>query len=556
MNDSVLVEALRARDPGALAALYDTYAESIYRYARTLLEGPDSAQVALRDTLIAAEAHVHALADPGRLRVWLYALARGECVRRRSALRAMEAGDETEAAPAAPGGADGDLRLVAVNAVAALPEDEREVLDLLTRHGIPEHELAAVLGTTAEHAEQLHQSACHRLQDLVTTEILTRNASPDCDGRERVLDGFTGELDQRTRELLLEHIDHCTVCAPHRERQVSAAKVFNLLPLPELPETLRVRVMSCFIDPELVPYRRLVARRTGLLDPAGFPVHETKRARRAPALVAGAVAALAIVVAAAALVGAVRDAEGPAVSTGFVALPAPDASSSVPASPGASTRPHTSLTPIAAGTSSAPPGRSVVLPVAPVVAIGPTAAAFAPPRVSFPASPTTRAPRPPRPSSPAPTARPSAPTPRPSAPPTATPPGQGPPTAPPSAPPTPPRPPRERPPVPRPSHTHQNHPRRTPCPQRTRPAPAATPTPTGSGGSSPAPTGGSSPAPTGSAGSSSSAPTDSSGSSSSASAGSGRSSSSASAGSGRSAPAGRMVVRAARPQGAGRVHRQ
>ncbi|MEV4185448.1 hypothetical protein AB0J28_28905 [Streptosporangium canum] len=42
-----------------------------------MLGGPDGAQVALRDTLIAAEAHVHALADPGRLVTWLYAPARG-----------------------------------------------------------------------------------------------------------------------------------------------------------------------------------------------------------------------------------------------------------------------------------------------------------------------------------------------------------------------------------------------------------------------------------------------------------------------------------------------
>ncbi len=86
MNDRALVEALRAGDPGALAALYDAYAEGIYRYCWFLLHNTDSAQVALRDVLIAAEAHAGSLADPGMLRPWLYALARGECMRRRIAL--------------------------------------------------------------------------------------------------------------------------------------------------------------------------------------------------------------------------------------------------------------------------------------------------------------------------------------------------------------------------------------------------------------------------------------------------------------------------------------
>lgn len=598
MNDSVLVEALRARDPGALAALYDTHAESIYRYARTLLESSDSAQVALRDTLIAAEAHVHALADPERLRVWLYALARGECARRRSALQAMPVGDGTDIGAMAGGASDGELRLVAVNAVAALPEGEREVLDLLTRHAIPEHELAAVLGITAAQAEQLRQAASYRLQDLVTTEILARNASPACAERAHILAGLPGAesspgtsteapgasgeaagtrgetspgtyseaggtrgesfpgtpgeaagthdepfsgaageevsgtadteafsreaeteassgtadteafsrvLDARTRELLLEHAEHCAVCGPHRERQVSAAKVFNLLPVAELPETLRVRVMSCFIDPELVPYRRFVARRTGLLDPHGFPLRETKRARRGPAVLAGAVAALAIVVAAVVLVGAVRDAENPAASGEYAALTVPGPSlTAAPVPSGARpTTPSASLTPVAGGTRDPRAAR----PMAPVAAIGPNAAAFVPPRVPSPPSPSTRAPKPSRSSSPAPSAKP---TPRP--------PSGEPPTAPPPPPPTPPRPPRQRPPLPAPTATHQHHPRRTPCPPRTRPAPTAT----------------SSPAPTGTGGASSAAPT----------------------GSGGGSSAGVPAVPVIPPQAAGRVHRQ
>ncbi|MEV7969554.1 sigma-70 family RNA polymerase sigma factor [Sphaerisporangium sp. NPDC088356] len=477
MNDSVLVEALRARDPGALAALYDTYAESIYRYARAVLESSDSAQVALRDTLIAAEAHVHALADPDRLRVWLYALARGECFRRRSVI---PPGDGEETVPGAPAAAapDGDLRLVAANAVGALSVDEREILDLLTRHAIPEHELATVLGITAAQADQLHQAACLRLQDLVTSEILARNSAHDCAGRAGILEGFSGVLDEETRERLLRHIEDCAVCAPHRERQVSAAKVFGLLPQAELPETLRVRVMSCFIDPELVPYRRFVARRTGLLDADGFPARETKGARRWPQALAGAVAAIAIIAAAVVLVGALRQADDPLARGAYEAFPTQAPSPTGSGAP----RPAKTLAPIADGVPALPPlSPGAAVPIA-ILRHGGNAV----PPALLPMPPAAVRTPPPKP---VPSSSPKSPTAKPTAtvPPVATPTVPPPPSPPMSPPPTPPQPPRERP-TPTPSHQHDPVP--TPCSSRTRPHPtpsASSPPATGAPSAAPAP---------------------------------------------------------------------
>ncbi|MEU7690001.1 hypothetical protein [Microbispora hainanensis] len=301
MNDGVLVEALQARDPGALAALYDTYAGNLYRYCRTLLAGPDAAQVALRDTLIAAEALVGSLADPDRFRPWLYALARGECMRRRTP-DAEEDGPDTGPIPIVtvpfPGvtaeGAEADLRLVASSAVGALSVEDREVLELVTRHGLAGRDLAAVLGAGERYAEGLLDAATERLRETVTVELLARRATHDCARASAILAGFTGELTPQTRAQLLRHLARCETCARQRVRQISPAKVFGLLPQIALPETLRVRVLSSFIDPELVPYRRYVAKRVGRLNAAGFPRAGRREGRLAQA-VAGAVAALAAV---------------------------------------------------------------------------------------------------------------------------------------------------------------------------------------------------------------------------------------------------------------------
>ncbi|MFD0853877.1 RNA polymerase sigma factor, partial [Actinomadura adrarensis] len=75
MDDRRLVKALRARDPGAPADVYDAYADGLYAYCWFLLRGRDAAQVALRDAFIVAEAHVDKLRDPERFGPWLYAVA-------------------------------------------------------------------------------------------------------------------------------------------------------------------------------------------------------------------------------------------------------------------------------------------------------------------------------------------------------------------------------------------------------------------------------------------------------------------------------------------------
>ena len=82
-----LVSALRAADPDALpdaqAALFDAYADRLFGYCWFMLRNADLAQIALRDTLVVAQAHIGRLADSGKFDSWLYSLARVECRRRR-----------------------------------------------------------------------------------------------------------------------------------------------------------------------------------------------------------------------------------------------------------------------------------------------------------------------------------------------------------------------------------------------------------------------------------------------------------------------------------------
>lgn len=322
MNDRALVESLRARAPGALAALYDAYAEGIHRYCWSLLLSSDGAQVALRDTMIAAEAHAGSLVDPGRLRPWLYALARAECLRRRMA-EPPGADQALAQAPPLDDPADADLRVMAWNAIQSLRPGDREVLELSTAHELSTPELAAVLGTAARHVEAAQEEARERLRDAITAEILARKGPYECPRRAGILTGYSGELTAEMRAQLIGHLPRCLTCAPHRTRQVSAAKVFELLPRIPLPESLGVRVMSCFADPELLPYRRYVARRSGALDAAGFPVAAARHSRKWPRALAGAMAAVATVVAIVLIFQQFGRVEGGVPGIATAAFPAP-----------------------------------------------------------------------------------------------------------------------------------------------------------------------------------------------------------------------------------------
>ena len=166
MKDPRLAAALLESSPDALAELFDAYGDRLFRYCWGMLRSRSRAQVALRDTLLVAQAHIARLADPedpASLAPWLYSLARAECRRHQPVPPA-----DADESPARLGLAAADARLVSWNAAMSLTDAEFEALDLACRHYV---DLAQVLGLPAGEADDLLDRARQNLERALGAAI-------------------------------------------------------------------------------------------------------------------------------------------------------------------------------------------------------------------------------------------------------------------------------------------------------------------------------------------------------------------------------------------------
>jgi DNA-directed RNA polymerase specialized sigma24 family protein len=267
MNDRLLVEALRSGDPAAIGSVYDAYAERVFAFCWFLLRSREAAEVALRDTLIVAYAHIGRLRDHDRFAAWLYAIARVECAR-----HPAPPGRRPDIPVARHDQDDVDQRIIAWQAVMGLPTLTRDVLELLLRHGLAVPDLAAVCAVSPKEVEATLARSGAELRAALTAEILAHEGPYGCPERAALLRTRLDALAPGLRARLLRHATECEVCGAFVIDIVSPAKVYGLLPRAVPAPGLRRRVLSCFTDPALLTYRTFVTDRVAGFTKAGFPV--------------------------------------------------------------------------------------------------------------------------------------------------------------------------------------------------------------------------------------------------------------------------------------------
>jgi hypothetical protein len=276
----------------AAAELLENQADRLFLYCWSVLRSRETAQIALRDTLLALLNEVTGLdevtgpADASGSR--LYSLARAECGRH----RAVPAADADEA-PVCLGRNDADNRLVAWNAAMSLEPAEFETLELSTRHAV---DLGQVLGLPADQAQALLARARQNLERALGAEVLARRGHP-CPDRAEVLAGWSGTMTPELRDRVLAHAAGCEACTEARPRNVSAARVFSLLPAPALSPQARAELLDSRTAPPPTP------------SPAEPPAGQrSRRGLRTSLVIAGmgAVASAVVITSAFALAGSSR----------------------------------------------------------------------------------------------------------------------------------------------------------------------------------------------------------------------------------------------------------
>jgi RNA polymerase sigma factor (sigma-70 family) len=333
-SDAQLVSGVLAGDRGAFAQVYDRYADRLHDFAYSMLRHREDAADAVADAFVTTAERLDQLRDPERLRPWLYAVVRRECLRRLKARsRTAYGGDEDlldlpdqSATPETAAEQDA-LRSLVWDAAGGLNERDRAMLDLHLRQGLDGAELGEAMGMSADNA----YVALSRLRDQVERSIgallVARTSRQDCTELTHVLDDWDGQFTPLVRKRVARHVDRCRACTGRRAVLASPAALLAGVPAFAAPLLLRDRVLE---DSRLVS--ALAARRDGGgagSGPAGPPGsgHPRRGGRPAPRTMWAAAAALFLTVAG--VVGVVvaqdRTAQEPQVLAEDTSTPTSDA---------------------------------------------------------------------------------------------------------------------------------------------------------------------------------------------------------------------------------------
>ncbi|WP_320066816.1 sigma-70 family RNA polymerase sigma factor [Micromonospora sp. RTGN7] len=236
-DDIALVEAVRRGERAGLEGMYRRYADRLYTYARTMLREPEAAADAVHDAFLTAGQRIDQLREPDRLRSWLYAIVRNECLRQlreRSRSRPLEEAGEPVADIADPtvGVNAEQVRELVHTAADALNPGDREVVHLAIRHDLSSADIGAALGVPANHAHARLSRARTQLERALGALLVARTGARDCPTLADLIDGWQGRLTPTLRKRVSRHIESCVVCGLLRREQLSPAALLSAYTAP------------------------------------------------------------------------------------------------------------------------------------------------------------------------------------------------------------------------------------------------------------------------------------------------------------------------------------
>ena len=233
-----MVALLRSGDAGAFEALFDRYRAPILSFCRHMLGSAEDAEDALQQCFISAYNGIVGDERDIRLRPWLYAIARNQCLSQLRARREHSSIDDVE--PSVEGlSAEvqrrADLREM-LGDIARLPEDQRAALVLAELGDLTHDDIARVVECPKDKVKALvfqarsSLSASRQARDTSCVEIREQLAT------------LTGGALRRTT--LRRHVRECDGCRAFYE-DVKRQRAAMAILLPVVPTAgLKAGVLS------------------------------------------------------------------------------------------------------------------------------------------------------------------------------------------------------------------------------------------------------------------------------------------------------------------------
>ncbi|WP_170321712.1 hypothetical protein [Acrocarpospora pleiomorpha] len=219
--------------------LISDHGRSLYDYCSLWLGDKLATINAVRNTFALAVVHQDLYPGHEHLRSWLYAIARVHCM-----AQPHYGGFTT--APFPPIGATphGDDTELTANAMGALGRREREVLELIHRHGLSVPAVGLVLGVPTDEAARLALGAQDLVESFVTCVRLAQTGRSVCGVGEPIALDWLDSPRRELRSRLKTHVLTCATCARAANLTVSVPALLARLPIAELDDLARSRIAA------------------------------------------------------------------------------------------------------------------------------------------------------------------------------------------------------------------------------------------------------------------------------------------------------------------------
>jgi RNA polymerase sigma factor (sigma-70 family) len=250
-SDAQLVARMLEGDREALGAVYDRYGARLYDFAHSMLRHREDAADAVADSFVTCAERLGQLRDPDRLRPWLYAVVRSECLRRlRARARVAHGGEERlvampdEAIGPERAAEDVSLRELVWAAAAGLADRDRALLDLHLRQGLEGAELGEAMGVSASNAYVMMTRLRDQVDRSLGALLIARLGREDCADLDVLLRDWDGRFSPLVRKRVARHVDRCPVCSERRRVMVAPSALFAAVPVFVAPPGLREQVLE------------------------------------------------------------------------------------------------------------------------------------------------------------------------------------------------------------------------------------------------------------------------------------------------------------------------